>query len=172
MDTIIGPYTNPIFYDRVFWIYFIITLFFIIVGITLLSPGFNQESFITILWIMSNLSLMLMVYHASLTWQPHTTICIIDNNSGCFQSGNRVWLFINILFITLLIISAMWAGEFNNTTETYLKTTTGIMMLLGGLILFSLSNYNNDNIDSIIILCFTIFYLISWLFLTIYMLNI
>lgn len=172
MDNIIGPTTNPIFYDRVFWIYFIITLFFIIVGVTLLAPGFDRSAFITILWIMSNLSLMLMVYHASLTWQPHTTICVIDTNSGCFKAGNRVWLFVNVLFITLLIISAMWAGEFNNNTETYLQTTTGILMLLGGLIFFSLSNYEIDNVDSIIILCFSIFYLITWFVLTLYMLNI
>ncbi len=179
-DIYFGPDTNPLFYDRGFWIYFIITLFFIIIGVTLIAPNFEMSMIIATLWILGNLALMMMIYHASNLWGPNQKICVIDDNLGCFKSGNKGWLIINILFIVLLIIGTIWTGEYHNMNtngQTELQTMTGILMLLGGLLLCGLSNYKvqkseiPDSFESMIPLAFGVFYLIIWFVLTLYTLK-
>ena len=136
---------NTIIYDRVFWIYFIVTLFFIIVGISsIISSSEPYMLVISILWLLSNVTLMIIIYHASITWAPinpydeNSVVCVVDMNSGCFDVSNRVWLFINVLFIILLILAILWAGELGNTDAGPLRTMSGVLILLGGLILSAL----------------------------------
>lgn len=135
-----------IIHDRVFWIYFIVTLFFIIIGVgAILGSDDSNMIIIAILWLLTNVALMILVYHASVNWGPvdpdgNMQVCVVDSNSGCFESNNRVWLFVNILFIVLLIISTLWAGELGNKDAGPLRTMSGILILLGGLILCGLAS--------------------------------
>lgn len=173
-----------IIHDRVFWIYFIVTFFFIIIGVgSILTSSDPYMITISILWLLSNVALMIIVYHASIKWGPtnpddNSQICFVDNNSGCFDAGNRVWLFINVLFIVLLIISTLWAGELRNQDGGPLRTMSGILILLGGLALVGLSskrldteysmfNTFNTNIYNIPFWV-TVAYLIIWFGLTLY----
>lgn len=101
-------------YERVFWVYFIITLFFIIVGLGSLFSG-DVPIWIIILWLLNTIFLMITVY------------CTYLSND------NNAWL--NVLFISMLIISYMWTFEINNKEDNNLDSIAGISLLLGGLIL-------------------------------------
>lgn len=171
-----------IIHDRVFWIYFIVTFFFIIIGVgSILTSDDPNLIVISILWLLSNVALMIIVYHASIKWGPidpedNSQICVVDSNSGCFDAGNRVWLFINVLFIVLLIISILWAGELRNQDGGPLRTMSGIVILLGGLILAALASsrldteYFNTFSTNIYNMPFwiAVAYLIIWFGLTLY----
>lgn len=119
--------------DRIFWIYFIVTLFFLIVGTFSLIQ--TSSAWVIVLWFLSNIALMIIVYHTSAWCAPTDDsgdfVCVIDDGSRCFDSKNRVWLLINILFIILLVISVIWAGARENNV-------IGILMLFLGLILLIL----------------------------------
>jgi hypothetical protein len=130
---------------------------------------------LSVLWLLSNVSLMILAYHASISWAPRTSdeeniqICVIDADSGCFDPANRVWLFINVLFVILLVISVLWAAELENPDAGPIRTMSGIMILLGGLLLCKLINDNRFNYDVYITpLWVAILYLLIWLGLTIY----
>lgn len=162
---------NTVIHDRIFWIYFIVTLFFIIIGVgSIISSTDPHMIIITILWLLSNIALMIVVYHASVTWGPiddeNTLICVVDSNSHCFDANNRVWLLINVLFIALLILSILWAGELSNVDASPLRTMSGVLillggLLLGGLILARLRTY-------VIPFWVSVAYLIIWYGLTLY----
>jgi hypothetical protein len=131
---------QTVIHDRIFWIYFIVTLFFIIIGVgAIVTSNDPYLIIISILWLISNVTLMILVYHASVRWAPVDTddvqICVVDSNSGCFDPDNRVWLFVNIIFILLLIISVSWAVELGNPDGGPLKTLSGVLILLGGIVL-------------------------------------
>lgn len=162
--------------DRIFWIYFIVTLFFIIIGVgAILSSNDPNMIIISIIWLLSNVVLMILVYHASVRWGPvdptneDNQICFVDDNSGCFDASNRVWLFINILFIAMLIISTLWAGELGNVDGGPLRTMSGVLMILGGLLLCSLAG-GRQFMNDIYVIPFWIAvgYLIIWFGLTLY----
>lgn len=164
-----------IVHDRIFWIYFIVTLFFIIIGVgCILSSNNEYMIVIAILWLLSNVALMILVYHASINWAPidpesNMQICVADVNSGCFDANNRVWLLVNILFIFLLIIATLWAGELNNQDSGPLRTMSGILILLGGLVLCTLANGKSFT-QNVYITPFwvAIVYLMIWFGLTLY----
>ncbi len=143
MDDSNVVFNDEIITDRIFWIYFIVTFFFIIIGVaSIIRSNISNMLIITIMWILSNVLLLIVVYHASKRWGPGGTdsqICFVDSNSGCFESGNRVWLVVNILFIVLLIISILWAAELNNTGNSLIRDISGLIMILGSLILFWLA---------------------------------
>lgn len=154
-------------YDRIFWIYFIITLFFIIIGLRLIiSSNDPYMLVISFFWLIGNLSLLIITYHASIIWGPtdenNGLICVADQNSKCFEPTNRTWLLINIVFVLLLIISVLWAGELSNTDAGPLKSISGVLILLGGLILCTYSKSN------VIPFSFSVGYLLIWLSLTFY----
>lgn len=157
--------------DRIFWIYFIITLFFIIIGmVAILTSDDPYLIIISILWFLSNIALMILVYHASINCGPRNPInneqiCVADINSRCFDENNRMWLFVNLLFIVLLIFSVLWAGELRNTDESPLRTISGILIILGGLILCGLAN---NFTHYMYIFWVTISYLLIWFGLTLY----
>lgn len=162
-----------IIYDRVFWIYFIITFFFVIVGMSIIITSDDPHMLIiSILWLLSNVSLMIIVYHASLRWAPNdpndenALVCVVDYNSRCFDANNRIWLFVNLLFILLLIISVLWAGELGNTDAGPLRTMSGVLILLGGLILCNLSGVRTHM--HILSFWIVVGYLIIWFGLTLY----
>lgn len=162
-----------IIHDRLFWIYFIVTLFFIIIGVgSIIRSNDPYMLWISILWLLSSVALMILAYHASVQWGPQdfeTQICVIDSDSGCFDANNRVWLFINILFVVLLIISVLWAAELGNTDAGPLKTMSGVLILLGGLLLCSLvTNHNFTYNVYITPFWVAVVYLLIWLGLTMY----
>jgi hypothetical protein len=162
--------------DRIFWIYFIVTLFFIILGMgAILTSNDPYMIIISILWLLSNVALMILVYHASVRWGPSdpnditTQICVVDANSRCFDPDNRVWLFVNILFIALLIVSLLWAGELGNKDAGPLRTMSGILILLGGLLFCGLAS-GREFMYNIYITPFwvSVGYLLIWFGLTLY----
>ncbi len=158
------------FNDRIFWIYFIITLFFIIIGMSAILTSDNPYLIIiSILWFLSNVALMILIYHLSIDWGPKNStnneqICVADINSPCFNRNNRTWLLINILFIVILIFSVLWAGELRNNDDSPLRTISGILILLGGLILCGLTIENVYMFPFLV----AISYLLIWFGLTLY----
>lgn len=148
---------HAIIHDRIFWIYFIVTFFFIIIGVgAIITSNDPYLVIISILWLLSNVTLMILVYHASVRWGPVDTdeiqICVVDSNSGCFDPDNRVWLFVNVLFIVLLIISVLWAAELGNPDGGPLRTLSGVLILLGGLMLcaFATGRLNSQDCSHIL----------------------
>ena len=124
---------------------------------------------IAILWLLSNILLMILIYHTSLKWSPNDCdqqICVIDTNSQCFDVDNRVWLFVNILFIVLLIVSTLWAGELGNVDGGPIRTMSGVLILLGGLVLAELAIDHYDFIS--LQFWMAVGYLIIWFGLTLY----
>lgn len=115
--------------DRIFWIYVIITLFFIIIGIGLIvsSNDLNLIS-INILWLISMLALMISAYYIYTEYE----------NQNYFQ------IFIIIIFISLLVISVLWTGELWNKNDNQLLIIFTILILLGGFILFNLRIESSD----------------------------
>lgn len=139
--------------DRIFWIYFIIALFFIIIGIGLIISSTNINIIaISITYLVTILILLLIVYYAYLL-----------NSSNC---NNYILIFVNVIFIMLLVISTLWAGEINNLESGPLGSLCGVLIILGGVILFSLSSNNYD------IYTFSywisILYIVIWISLTLY----
>lgn len=161
---------NNIIHDRIFWIYFIITLFFVIIGMgSIIASRDPYMLIIAILWLLANVSLMIIIYHASINWGPidekNGLICVVDQNSKCFDPDNRIWLFVNVLFIVLLILSILWAGELSNVDAGPLRTMSGVLILLGGLLLYYVGL---SRIRYIVPFWISIAYLIIWFGLTLY----
>ncbi len=138
--------------DRIFWIYVIITLFFIIIGIGLIVSS-NDPNLISIniLWLISMLALMISAYY------------IYNENESYFK------LFVIIIFIGLLVISVLWTGELWNKNNNQLLIIFTILILLGGFILFNLRIDPND-INTISYWSSLIF-IIIWLCLILYIIN-
>lgn len=157
--------------DRVFWVYFIISLFFIIIGIgSIIVSNDPYMILLSIIWLLANVILMILVYHASTEWGPDdSTICVVDSGSKCFEANNRVWLFINVLFIAMLIISVLWAAELGNPDSGPLRTMSGILLLLGGLLLCKLVDRKSAGEYLYINPFWTaVVYLVLWFGLTLY----
>ena len=128
-------------YDRIFWIYFIVALFFAILGVGYIITSIDDHMLIImVLWLLSIVLLLIIVYHASIYWSPGP-VCVVDGNSQCFEPSNRIWLLINIGFVVLLILSTLWAAELSNLDAGPLRPLSGVLILLGGLVLCSLSTY-------------------------------
>jgi hypothetical protein len=138
--------------DRIFWIYVIITLFFIIIGIGLIVSS-NDANLISIniLWLISMLALMINAYY------------IYNENENYFK------IFVIIIFISLLIISVLWTGELWNKNDNQLLIIFTMLILLGGLILFNLRIETNE-INTISYWSSLIFITI-WLCLILYIIN-
>lgn len=159
-----------IIYNRIFWIYFMVTLFFIIIGVGLILASTDPNRLVVaILWLLGNIALLILVYHSSINWGPDGQICVIDSNSGCFDADNRVWLFVNILFIVLLIFGVLWAAEFNNKDSGPLLTISGVIIILGGLLFAGLATgWQFLNNPHIIPFWVAVVFLIIWFALTLY----
>lgn len=161
---------NYVIYDRVFWIYFIVTLFFITIGVTLLASATDPYMLLVIvLWLLTNIILIIVTYNISLKFSPNqnSEICIIDKDVGCFSSDNRLWLLINVIFIILLVLSVLWAGELQNSDGEQIRNISGIFILLGGILLIVLTLINNKNIY-LISFWLLIAYLLIWFGLILY----
>ena len=141
--------------DRIFWIYFIIALFFIIIGIGLIISSTNINIIaISITYLVTILILLLIVYYAYL---------LNSSNENC---NNYILIFVNVIFIMLLVISTLWAGEINNLESGPLGSLCGVLIILGGVILFSLSS--NDYDIYTFSYWISILYIVIWISLTLY----
>lgn len=142
--------------DRIFWIYFIIVIFFIIIGVGLIISSTSNVNVIaiSITYLISILILLIIVYYAYLL------------NSGNEQCNDYVGVFINVIFIVILVICTLWAGEVGNLEGGPLRSLSGVLIILGGIILFSLSNKNYD-IYSFAYWA-TIIFIVIWFSLTLY----
>lgn len=132
--------------DRNFWIYFIITLFFIILGIYSISSITGAPLYIiSLLWTLSILALFVLIYYATTNWGAVGSLC--DSQRSPKDFGKTMILFLNILFITILIFSVLWASEVNNTESSLSQSIYGILILLGGLLIskFSFGKYIKDD---------------------------
>jgi len=138
--------------DRIFWIYVIITLFFIIIGVGLIISSNDPNLIaINILWLVSMLALMISSYY------------IYNDNDSYFK------IFVVIIFISLLVISVLWTGELWNKNNNQLLIIFSVLILLGGLVLFGLRGESND-INTISYWSSLVFITI-WLFLILYIIN-
>ena len=169
--------------NRTFWIYFIITFTFIVIGTTFILNSDNYYKFIIMfIWMISNVLLLCLIYHSSYLLSPlmklkpcsngenpllentYRDCCVIDSDSKCLEPKNRIWLYINILYIILLILSTVWATELNNVNAKGFLSCAGVIIILGGLLLSSHSG--NDIIYNPSI--FSIGHLTIWICLSIY----
>jgi len=143
---------NNIIDDRIFWIYVIITLFFIIIGIGLIVSSNDPNLIaINILWLIGMLALMISAYY------------IYNENEYYLK------IFIIIIFISLLIISVLWTGELWNKNDNQLLIVFTILILLGGFILFNMRIQTVD-INTISYWSSLIF-IIIWLCLILYIID-
>ena len=169
--------------NRNFWIYFIFTFIFVIIGVTyILMSDDNHKIIIAFIWMISNVILLCLIYHSSYILSPierlspcptgkditllpdvYKNCCVIDTNSKCLDPKNISLLFINLLYIFLLILSTFWAFEVKNNSNTFL-TCSGVILILGGLLLSSYSGDDIVNNPSV----FSIGYLLIWICLSIY----
>lgn len=159
-----------VFTDRIFWIYFIVSVFFIIIGVSLLiSSGDPHYILISVLWVISIIALLIVVYNASLELAPsrhNKSICFVEADVSCITPSNYMWLFTNFLFLALLILSCLWAGELGNSDSGSLRYMAGILILIGGLILTCHSL--NPSISNMIPYLISIGYVILWFGMTLY----
>jgi hypothetical protein len=167
--------------DRIFWIYFIITFFFIVIGVYYLSMIGEALIFIVgLLWIISNLCLLILIYYASVKWNWEDDTCS-DQKCNTIETflGNETGIskgiifFIHVLFLTMLVVSNLWAFELQNNTNTdnnnTLQSIYGILLILGGLLLTKLSLHKSfDMYAHISPFWVSIIYLVTWFGLTIY----
>lgn len=165
------PSINYLIQDRIFWIYFIIALFFIIIGLTCLS--YYKSPYVLILsalWLLSSIFFLVIIYHTSILWNPtddnNLLICFVDADVGCLKSSNKFWLLINFFFIFILIFSVLWTSELYNPNPSFLKPFSGIIILISSLLLFSFS-LPHLNKNSLFYWSF-LFYLVIWFWLTLY----
>lgn len=158
-------------YDRIFWIYFIVALFFTILGIGYIITTLDSYMLIiAILWLLSIVLLLIIVYHGSIYWSPgapDSPTCVIDRNSRCFEPSNRTWLIINLLFVVLLILSTLWAAELSDPDAGTMRALSGILILIGGLTLCGLST-NHSYLEATIPFWSSVAYLFIWFGLTMY----
>lgn len=167
--------------DRTFWVYFIITLFFIIIGIYYISMvGGTLVVIVGLLWIIGNLSLLILIYYASVRWDWNDNACndqkcnSIETFLGNEMGASKCVLFlIHGLFFSMLVISNLWAIELQNSSNTNntstLQSIYGILLILGGLLLTKLSLHKSFDINTPISpFWVSIIYLVIWTGLTIY----
>ncbi len=156
-----------VFTDRIFWIYFIVACFFIIIGVSLIVAS-NDPHYIllTVLWVISIIALMIVVYYASIDCCYNKNLCFVDADVSCLQPNNYMWIFVNILFLALLILSCLWAGELNNADSGSLRYMSGILILIGGLILTC--HGLTPSPSNIIPFLIAIGYIILWFGMTLY----
>lgn len=125
--------------DRIFWIYLIIVLAFIVIGAASLAT-INKDyiMIIVILWIFSNIFLLLLVYQTV-------------RQFNCCNSSNITWLLINGLFLIILVLSTIWTFEMAN------GSTSGIFIILGGLLMYVIiqSTVTNTYVSTLCCALFT-----------------
>lgn len=150
--------------DRIFWIYFIIVLFFIIMGMTLLMSVPNPHILaLAIVWMLANVLLLLVVYHIFKVWR--------------LQARYSTLVAINLVFLGMLILSVLWAGELSHTEAGALPTMSGILIILGGLFLVGIYHHHTPHFiaspksispPNHLILGLSTLYLVIWFILTLY----
>ena len=116
-----------IIYDRIFWIYFIVMVFFLIIGlnfiITNTSLTNSKAIIIGMFWAISIINIFIVIYFLThyITYQ-----------ATCLESNNRSLLIINIIFILILILATIWTTDFK-------QPLLGVGVLIGSLIICAYS---------------------------------
>lgn len=147
--------------DRVFWIYTIITLFVAIIGLVMLANINNY--LLTVIWLLSLLLLLIVIYHLSNHWCPNQSLCIIDPDSQCFRPARRMWLIINLTYVVTLILMIVWVGEMANISFN----TVMFAVLLAILALFLLCLSYNSNM--IVPIYFSTALFAIWIIIALYL---
>ena len=75
-------------------------------------------------------------------------------------------IFIDAIYLSLLVVSTLWAAELGNLDGGPLRTISGIFILLGGLLLFGLATNNYDMYT--LSYWVALAYIIIWVSLTLY----
>lgn len=96
---------------RVFWIYFIVTLFFLIIGLGSLFAT-TASLWLIGTWTLATLLLMVAAYFTYLEF-------------------NQIW-WLTVLFVFMLIVSHMWTFE---VTGRETDTLASLTLVLAGLVL-------------------------------------
>lgn len=142
---------------RRFWIYFIISLFFIIIGLTL---SLNEVKYLdsntpiatVTIWIISSLLLFILVFQLS-------------EKSKFYSEKRKIieWSIINGIYVLYLILSIIWISELHNRSSSMLRTIMGVLIILGGLVLLRVSLNDGDRIlrqDVILIFLFCVLWFV------------
>lgn len=162
-----------IFNDRIFWIYLIITLSFIIIGFHYFLM--NTIYYISIVWLLTMIFLMVVVYHISIMLAPVDTnsgipVCVVDNNVDCLSKSNRLWVVINAVYFLLLILSVSWVYEFTNSFTHNTKPIFGIIIILLGIFLCKIS-YNIYQNKYTVTFWAAFLFTFFWFCMTLYFIN-
>lgn len=96
---------------RVFWIYFIVTLFFLIIGLGSLFAT-SAPLWLILTWTLATLLLMVATYFTYLEF-------------------NQIW-WLTVLFVFMLVVSHMWTFE---VTDRQTDTLASLTLVLAGLVL-------------------------------------
>ena|SRR5438105_4319269 len=119
---------------RRFWIYFIISLFFIIVGLTVSTNDSSTDVSISIaivtLWIVSGLLLFVVAFRLSESSGFYSP----DKEKRLTSKPNVLWFIINAMYVIYLVLSIVWISELSNGS-LLIRTVFGVMIILVGLVL-------------------------------------
>lgn len=148
--------------SRIFSIYLIISLFFVIVG---LNFFFGTEFWVPILWTLSNIFLLIIIYNFIINLNQsdsdNNILCLVDTNNNCFKSNKnfRSWVIINALYLIILVFTTMWAVEKSQNSELTIPYSIVILILFFILYIFGYPH------SSPIIFWVFISNIVVWLFL-------
>lgn len=125
MDRLLAHH-NHVFFSvkRVFWIYAMISIFFSVLGMLYLVEFTTKHTvWISVLWLLANIILTVLVY------------CVVSDIEPCFL--DITWILANTVFVLILVFSVIWAGELSTDSNSALGVSSGILIVLGGLLLSS-----------------------------------
>lgn len=148
-----------IIYDRIFWIYFMVTIFFLIIGLNFIISNATitnkQQIIISMFWAISIINIFIVVYYLTYFIAGNTNDCINTNNISCLSAQNRSLCIINIVFIIILFLATIWTSDFK-------QPLLGVSILIAGLIICAYS-YPYP-----IVFWLALTFLLLWLTITVY----
>lgn len=158
--------------NRIFWIYFIITFFVIIIGtMALINSNDNNMIWIGILWILSNVILLIIVYGIFLHQYDFPKKWDDNSKWKIIFPCHPFMSLINLFFIISLILSTIWVFELSSKNNSLVSSISGIFIIIFGLALTCFTpTICNQYLLSLPFWLSTI-YILIWFSLTFYVLN-
>lgn len=124
--------------DRIFWIYCLISLFFTILGVVYLS---QSGQYLILPWILANGCLLYCAYVLSLAYAPFSNCSNIElyDEKGCIYKSSWMWIFVNLIYLAILVVSLLWCTEYSNEQAGLFRSTSTILVIIGGFALLALA---------------------------------
>lgn len=147
---------------RRFWIYFIVSLFFIIMGLTLYTGDASEDVSVSItvvtLWIIAGLLLFISVFRLS-----ERTGFYSNDEERLITKPKVLWFIVNLMYVIYLALSTVWLTELNSNSSSWIRTIFGVIIILVGLVLARVLLDDRDmkiTFDLVIIFLFCITWVI------------